>query len=1849
MATLRTLTDLFNPEIAISRMQTGTTENGPALTGRIVVTDPSLLGAGSSGIASVSVSTGVNGATTGRFGTLVLSADRNASADVFDVEYTYTPTASLRRGEIVSDVFMVTARDGAGRTVTMSFSVAVTGVNDNPVLSAVLQPVAVLEADGTGNTPVAPIVGSLSVQDVDVGDTLTAQVVGSPVLALSGGGSVPAALQAVLLDPAAFTLGAPIVANGNAQAISFTYDPNGADLDLNFLAAGQTLTVTYQVRVADNGGGASATRDVTFTFAGTNDDPVLAPTVAVALTDTSVDDDFTTGPAALNLTGTLQATDADGAAFTYGIEGVDPDEQGIATLVGEFGTLVLDTVTGNYEFTVNDAAVEGLSADDLESFTVTVTDDAGATVSRSLDIIVSAVNDAPTLAAPAATAPQPENNSQDAGGNTNLPALNGILAVSDAEIGSTLSVVVNSAQLLLNGAAITPTNSGIDLQRITDLMGELVTGRLTTSTVTANGQAQTIDYTYDAAAANLNFLRDGDVLSILYGLQVSDGAGGLSPEQTLTFTVSGTNDTPVLEDAGVAINLEAEEADTTGQAQTITGSGTVVLTDRDRDDALSIEVSEPAVTLGGVAFANLSQADRDLIAPLLEHGALTVTPTTQSGGSGDIVFSVAYTATANLDFLAEGEILSIRYTLNGTDSTADSASRDFVITLTGTNDAPVLAVIQDITYTDLSGDDTFDDFVGSVSAADPDGPPSYGVMGDVSIGTDGIVTALGRFGTLELNSASGEYVFRPNSDAIQGVNGEVVDTFTFTITANDGMDSDTQTLRVVVNGANDTAVFAGTVDGLVTEDSATANTTGGTVTVTDRDDGQQGFLPVDTADLQGIYGDFEFDNNTGEWTYTLNNNLAATNALAQGGAQGVDTLTIRSADGTEQALTVTVTGANDAPVLLQGPLYAETGVSFTVVDPDTGATLSLASPRATFFGGGDIANGTETTLTVMAQTQPAADALVVQDEFNAPVNVGYLALGTDVVDGAVDPANPTNPTGLFALAAPGAAYGFGGDDAIIGSTGDDFIFGGEGNDFLLSASGLAGSGHDLFAGGVGNDTVLADDGVDTIQGGSGDDVVESINLAVTGADSINLADSDSEGMVAAGESLFDTVTVTSFGQTRVSFISGQVGNGNVLSTGAVANPGTPYAGENTGGLAVRLQNEDAFGELIGDIARADDEGISFVSASGGTFDVRDFQTGAQRGDNFDVVTLGTSRGDEIDESGEAENYYINAGGGDDKVFGGDGDDFLVGGAGSDTLTGNAGDDKFIGGAANDVVDGGDGFDTFIQTSVLSAASFFSQDGAFSVSISATETDTLTGVETVVAGPAGSEKTFLLVGNGGYATIQAAIDAAAAGDTIVVAAGTFNEDLVVNKALTIVGNNVGNSGNAIRNDESVLNGTITLSADGVTLDGFKVAVAAVGATPATQGVNNSLILIQGGNATVQNMVIERSGGLAASDANNVAGIRVQGTGADIVNNLIRNPGADLGGFGAARAGFNQGVYGDVPNSSDMNVSGNSFVNLRTAVGADYVSAQTIIDGNEVSKTGSGVSVGSPSTISDFTAVITNNQFDLVPGGTGLNLQNLAVGATINNSLALNTGTQDGVDALTILGSRAAGSGDNLSGGAINEILLGQAGNDSLYGGGGNDTLSGGTGVDFITPGTEADRVESSANQTADADVIYGFVSGADKFDYNGTITLNGDFNVVSSANISDALTNNQNAEVFIRTATNLGSNAGNNGVVSGLLNTLATSTTEASVLANYATFEAALVGANGVLNASNTTFSTALSNAVGLNESILLVLGNGTHSVALRYTNLEGNATAATRAINVTELELVGVFNGTAQLAVGDFV
>ena len=66
------------------------------------------------------------------------------------------------------------------------------------------------------------------------------------------------------------------------------------------------------------------------------------------------------------------------------------------------------------------------------------------------------------------------------------------------------------------------------------------------SGLTSDGGQQTIDWTYDPDAADLDWLQDGDTLTLTYTAQITDGAGNVG-SQNLVININGTNDVPTIE------------------------------------------------------------------------------------------------------------------------------------------------------------------------------------------------------------------------------------------------------------------------------------------------------------------------------------------------------------------------------------------------------------------------------------------------------------------------------------------------------------------------------------------------------------------------------------------------------------------------------------------------------------------------------------------------------------------------------------------------------------------------------------------------------------------------------------------------------------------------------------------------------------------------------------------------------------------------------------------------------------------------------------------------------------------------------------------------------------------------------------------------------------------------------------------------------------------------------------------------------------------------------------------------------------------------------------------------------
>ena len=335
----------------------------------------------------------------------------------------------------------------------------------------------------------------------------------------------------VVSGPASGTL----VFNTNG---TFTYTPNA-----NTNSNSGPDTFTYRVTDAN---GASATAVVTLVMTPVNDAPVAANVATATPEDTP-------------LNGTLTATDVDGDALTF-TKATDPAHGTV--LVNADGTYVY-TPAANYN--------------GPDSFTFRVTDGNGGTVTRTVTMSVTPVNDAPV--ADNETASTPEDTA------LNVPAASGLL-VGDTDIdGDALSItqftVAGDATVYSAGSTATIASVG-------------------TLRINANGS-----YVF-TPAPNYN----GPVPVATY--TVGDGNGG-SDTGTLTLAVTPVNDAPT------APNVSVTVAENTPFNDTLTGS------DIDGDTLTFTKASDPG---HGTVVVN-------------PNGTYTYTPTTGYDGPDSFTFTVS--------------------------------------------------------------------------------------------------------------------------------------------------------------------------------------------------------------------------------------------------------------------------------------------------------------------------------------------------------------------------------------------------------------------------------------------------------------------------------------------------------------------------------------------------------------------------------------------------------------------------------------------------------------------------------------------------------------------------------------------------------------------------------------------------------------------------------------------------------------------------------------------------------------------------------------------------------------------------------------------------------------------------------------------------------------------------------------------------------------------------------------------------------------------------------------------------------------------------------------------------------
>ncbi|MFO3706388.1 calcium-binding protein [Xanthomonas codiaei] len=270
-------------------------------------------------------------------------------------------------------------------------------------------------------------------------------------------------------------------------------------------------------------------------------------------------------------------------------------------------------------------------------------------------------------------------------------------------------------------------------------------------------------------------------------------------------------------------------------------------------------------------------------------------------------------------------------------------------------------------------------------------------------------------------------------------------------------------------------------------------------------------------------------------------------------------------------------------------------------------------------------------------------------------------------------------------------YGYDGDDLLVGMLGDDTIYGGDGqdtligdflhiyyywqigvwyNDYLDGGDGddyiYGNGGDDILIGGAGNDSLNGGHGADILNGGAGNDVLyggagaDIYEFGRGGGSDFILESPGWRGSVRFDASVLreDIVVYNDdiYGGSLQLIIDGTSDSITLGGFYDYRSPGAPTL--------------DSIEQVI--------------FADGTVWDVRELyyqaMRGSHRNDNIIIFYPG----------GE----FIDAGLGNDIVWGLENDDIIYGGAGSDDLSGGAGDDILVGGSGSDILSGDAGNDIY---------------------------------------------------------------------------------------------------------------------------------------------------------------------------------------------------------------------------------------------------------------------------------------------------------------------------------------------------------------------------------------------------------------------------------------------------------------------------------------------------------------------------------------------------------------------------
>lgn len=720
----------------------------------------------------------------------------------------------LSKNQTLTLTYEIKLKDNHGGSTTKLVTITVTGTDDKPIIDFGTE--ATLTERAGLTLSLLQDTANIAVHFTDVDLTNTGHT--AQVIDVSASGSTAGILPGSLGEAelmSFFDITSVVKASGSSNGTINTKF-SAPDLAFDYLAEGETVDIVYTIKLNDNAGMTSI-QTVTVTIVGTNDGPkfISGPDVehltegenlspAGDLTacgdllfgDIDLSDGHTVSTSVMATRsggGAVPLTNAELlAAF---MADIDPDSTN--HLLGEV----------DWTFALDNSDVAFLNSGETLTikYTLTLTDDAGATTQQTVTITILGTNDpvVVTSGPESATLAEFADTTGSAVQNTTTPVPTDSIAFTDTDVGDThtVAVTLDSATWSAGGAIPGATQ--------TDLGSALLT-TLNDSTGTGSGS---VDWTFSIADQDLDFLAAGETLTATYNVAISDGP--TSASQTVTITVEGANDAVVVTSGpGSGSVEEAPGQNGSPDPASPAPTGTLAFNDVDLSDAHSVQT-----IVSSIVYSGGPDVPPDTFNDLMTALQTALNDSTGTGsGSVDWTFLLP---DRDLDFLAAGETLTVTYDVVVSDGIT-SSTQQVTITATGAADNltvnPATGSILDTAAIDdgsvvaagnviLDAGDNGGDLGVTLSVTDVNGDP----------GNVGSFVA-GAYGSLIIfDDGTYFYLANANLDPL-AVGDTATEVFTFTVT--DSLNrSETTTLTLNVFGADDAAVItAADAFGSVTED-----------------------------------------------------------------------------------------------------------------------------------------------------------------------------------------------------------------------------------------------------------------------------------------------------------------------------------------------------------------------------------------------------------------------------------------------------------------------------------------------------------------------------------------------------------------------------------------------------------------------------------------------------------------------------------------------------------------------------------------------------------------------------------------------------------------------------------------------------------------------------------------------------------------------------------------------------------------------------------------------------------------------------------------------------------------------